>query len=79
MQKDGSYRDLEAIARSHDGKRHGTDVLKDRAELNKKDHKGRRWTKRSRGARSTPKMATKNKEKSERSMKRRHARDRCGR
>ena len=36
MQKDGSYRDLEAIARSHDGKRHGTDVLKDRAELNKK-------------------------------------------
>ena len=36
MQKDGSYPDLETIARSHDGKRHGTDVLKDRAELNKK-------------------------------------------
>ena len=36
MQKNGEYNDLEAIARSHDGKRHGDDVRRDRAALNKR-------------------------------------------
>ena len=36
MQKDGSYADLETIARSHDGTRDGYDVRRDREELDKK-------------------------------------------
>ena len=36
MQKDGSYPDLETIARSHDGTRDSYDVRRDRAALEKK-------------------------------------------
>ena len=36
MQRDGSFSDLEIVARAHDGQRHGDDVRRDRAELNKK-------------------------------------------